>query len=95
MFLVLRQEREFERRAACRHFSVVDLPRRQPELLDALVAQIDHEGEIDFPLRLAGDLENDDPGRIGIESGLLDRLPHDDFGMRRLDDDALNIQLPP
>jgi hypothetical protein len=65
VFLVLRQERKFDAPPGG-HFSVVDLLRRQPQLLDPLMAQIDHEGEIDFPLGLAGDLEDDDPGRVGI-----------------------------
>ena len=84
MFLVLRQQGKFDAPPGS-HFTVVDLPRRQPQLLDALMAQIDHEGEIDFLLRLACDLENDDPRRVGIEAGLLDRVPHDDFRMRRFD----------
>jgi hypothetical protein len=67
-------ERKFDALPS-RHLALIDLPRRQPQLLDPLMARIDHKTEIDFALQLTRDLEHDDPGRIGIETRLL----HDDF----------------
>src|SRR5882757_5268586 len=49
------------RRAVPLPFAVVDLPGRQSQLFDALVAQINHVVEVNFLLRLARDLQNDDP----------------------------------
>lgn len=93
MFLVLRQEVKLPppHRAG---FAVIDLLRRKAKLFNAFVTQIDDEVEINFLLWLTLDLENDDPGAVGIEPGLLDRVLHRDLRVWRFNLDPLNVELP-
>jgi len=68
-------------RRAAPSFAVVDLPGRQFAAFRCPWAQINHVVEVNFLLRLARDLQNDDPpgskhaGPISFGLILLDRLP--------------------
>ena len=93
MRLINVEQREVPaRRRRC--LAVVDVLRREPEFLDAGRAQVDLGSELDRPLRLAGDLEENLPTLIGVEPRPNQRFAHHDGRRGDLQHDALHIEFP-